>query len=60
MEKRIYFISASYSEKKSYFAIKQILEILIKNNCFSFVSVIKFLGRNDDIILSGKRIYISF
>ena len=34
-------------EKKSYNVIKQILEILIKNNCYSFVSVIKFLGKND-------------
>ena len=34
-------------EKKSYSAIRHILETLIKNNCYSFVSVIKFLGRND-------------
>ena len=44
-------------EKKSYFAIKQILEILIKNNCFSFVSVIKFLGRNDGYNSFGKKGY---
>ena len=34
-------------EKKSYTSIKQILEILINNKCYSFVSVIKFLGRKD-------------
>ena len=34
-------------EKNSYFSIQKILKILVDNKCFSFVSVIKFLGRND-------------
>lgn len=34
-------------EKNSYFSIQKILKILVDDKCFSFVSVIKFLGRND-------------
>ena len=34
-------------EKNSYFAIQKILKTLVDNKCFSFVSVIKFLGRKD-------------
>ena len=34
-------------EKNSYFTIQKILKTLVDNKCFSFVSVIKFLGRKD-------------
>ncbi len=34
-------------EKNSYVAIEKILQTLIKNRCYSFVSVIKYLGCND-------------
>ena len=34
-------------EKNSFDAINHILKILVKNKCYSFVSVIKLLGKND-------------
>ena len=34
-------------EKNSYVAIEKILQTLMKNKCYSFVSVIKYLGFND-------------
>ena len=40
-------------EKHAFESIKEILEILIKNKCYSFVSVIKFLGRQDGFTSFG-------
>jgi len=42
-------------EKDSFKAIYQILNILLVNKCFSFVSVIKFLGKNDGYNSFGVR-----
>ncbi len=42
-------------EKDSFKAINQILNILLVNKCFSFVSVIKFLGKNDGYNSFGVR-----
>ena len=42
-------------ERYSFDAIKEILKILIKNKCYSFVSVIKFLGVKDGFTSFGIR-----
>ena len=41
------FLSISNSREKILVAIEKILKTLIENKCYSFVSVIKYLGFND-------------